>query len=104
MSSSSSKKKAKPQRSFRYKIYFTDNHIETHTLPAGKKTLTLEEAQQIVGGRIQLVRGLDKKMVLVVNEEGMLKQLPRNFEAGLLVSLKAQLYGNVIYCSNKLMN
>tara|TARA_R100000951_G_scaffold16512_1_gene12995 strand:+ start:10957 stop:11184 length:228 start_codon:yes stop_codon:yes gene_type:complete len=43
---------------------------------------TLEEAQEIVGGLVQLVFSPEHKdWQILVNEEGMLKKLPYNEEA-----------------------
>ncbi len=55
---------------------------------------SLAEAQQIVGGYIELLSADDK--TLVVNEEGRLKRLPINNKATALYSYKSYILGNVI--------
>jgi hypothetical protein len=62
-------------------LYKTDGTTEEHT-PDGKK-ITLAQAQGLVGGYVELVR-LGKKGVLLVDEEGLIKQLPINHQASKL--------------------
>lgn len=50
----------------------------------GRK-LTLKEAQELVGGYIEPVRMTDAKLCLIVNEEGLLRNLPLNIKATTLV-------------------
>lgn len=55
---------------------------ETEVSPEGG-TFTLDELQKFVGGYIELVP-LPEGMVLVVNEEGLLRSLPKNDTASFL--------------------
>lgn len=42
------------------------------------KKLTLEQMQEMVGGYIEIVPSLKEGHVLIVNEEGLLQNLPLN--------------------------
>lgn len=48
--------------------------------PANNKHFTLQELQEYVGGYIEVVY-LSKKLVMVINEEGKLNNLPINNKA-----------------------
>lgn len=69
--------------------------------PAGD-TFTLEELQEIVGGYIELA-WLPHGMVLVVNEEGKLKNLPVNVVATELYKADV-IVGDVLLCNEKLIS
>jgi hypothetical protein len=58
------------------------NGTETVVLPANGETFTLEELQNLVGGYIELTYTTDSRM-MIVNEEGKLKQSPVNLRATL---------------------
>jgi len=58
-----------------------------------KEKISLAEAQQIVGGYVELVRCPKGK--LLVDEEGLLKGLPLNVEASRLAG--QHIVGNAIY-------
>lgn len=53
----------------------------------------LKETQSIVEGYIQTVR-LPNNILMVVNEEGLIKELPLNFEIN-----ESPFFGNVYFCS-----
>ncbi len=54
-------------------------HVFTETAP------TLSEAQELVGGLVELVRSpTDPEIQILVNEEGLLRGLPFNEEASRL--------------------
>ena len=57
---------------------------------------SLEEAQQIVGGWIELVNVRGTNLTLVVDEEGRLKNKPSNYQASALAPMYPQLCGDVI--------
>lgn len=59
---------------------------------------TLEEAQQIVGGWIELLPIRGTRITLVLNEEGRLRGLPRNDKATLVYKTWGvdAYYGDVI--------
>lgn len=72
--------------------------------PAGKR-ITLEEMQKIVGGYIEMLHldGRSKK-VLVVNEEGKLKNLPINHKATLMAKsdwIQDIIVGDVIFADSE---
>jgi hypothetical protein len=58
-------------------------------------TFTLQELQDYVGGYIELVQ-LGNGTVMVVNEEGLIKNLPFNLEASKIASI--DIVGNVLVC------
>ena len=77
--------------------------------PADGKHYTLKEMQEAVGGLIEIVttRGLHElgDCIMVVNEEGKLKNLPRNTVATVLARLFPGDYiaGPAILCSTGLI-
>jgi len=71
-----------------------------------ERKITLEEAQELVGGYIEAVRMTDKKLSLIVNEEGMLFGLPVNRNATRLVHpniLHSGIRGNAIVVTRSSM-
>ena len=58
----------------------------------------LKEMQEIVGGYIEIV-SLDGGMIMVVNEEGLLKRLPPNVIASELAG--RVIVGSVLVCREK---
>jgi hypothetical protein len=71
---------------------------ETEICPESGEAFGLKELQKAVGGYIELVYlGNDK--ILVVNEEGLLENLPLNRKASTLA--RRPIVGNVVYCDNK---
>lgn len=59
------------------------NGTSTVVHPAGKKW-TLDELQKLVGGYIELMPGM-KRLRMLMNEDGKLQQLPKNYAATELV-------------------
>lgn len=70
---------------------------ETITFPH-KKCYELEELQKIVGGYIELVN-LPYDGVMVVNEEGLLYNLPYNLKASNYAN--RPIVGDVLVCKRK---
>lgn len=74
--------------------------------PEEDDKFTLAQMQELVGGFIEYVQ-LPNKMVMVVNEEGILRNLPVNvFATSLLLKtfgekLTQMIYGDVLICSRK---
>ena len=62
---------------------------------------SLENLQELVGGYIEYVP-LDSKRTLVVNEEGLLMNLPINNLATIMA--KRHIVGNVVVIDNKDLN
>lgn len=71
--------------------------------PKDNKKFTLEEAQSLVGGYVQVVR-LDRKNILLVNEDGKNLSLEYNEAATILLRKKYRcqdyIVGNVVLCRN----
>ena len=63
--------------------HIKSNDVVTEVTPQNGKSFSLQELQGFVGGYIELVR-LPGKQFMVVNEEGLLKDLPSNFGASLI--------------------
>lgn len=71
-----------------------------------KDPITLEELQFMVGGYIETVPTLNlpemngRRIIMVVNEEGKLKNLPRNSQATLVAAIRADDYivGRAVLC------
>jgi len=80
------------------------NGSEIFTSPKNKKTFTLEELQEIVGGLIELVECKDGKLI-VLNEEGKLIGLPPNDKATNLYKYGDQdtIMGNVLVADKHLI-
>jgi len=60
--------------------FYTDGRVENV-----KEKMTLEEMQDFVGGYIEEVPTLNKRLSLIINEEGLLNNLPYNYKATELV-------------------
>jgi hypothetical protein len=58
------------------KLYKTDGTID-EVQPANKTDWKLEELQKIVGGYIEVLT-LDKRLIMIINEEGKLSGLESN--------------------------
>lgn len=75
-----------------------------------KKELTLEKYQEWVGGKIETIPALPNKRIprlCVVNEEGFLKEMPRNSRAEDYVDERFKgfgLYGTVVIVNRKLFD
>jgi hypothetical protein len=83
-------------KQYKYSILYADGKQEDFT--CGKGELTLDKLQEIVGGYIEILDVKDGK-TLVVNEEGLFKNLSRNTKASSLYG--APLDGNVVYCDGQ---
>jgi hypothetical protein len=82
------------------RIIKADNTVTTVKPPKG--SFTLEELQAAVGGYIEVVRVPNSEnLILVVNEEGLLKKLPLNEQATLLA--QQPIVGDVVLCTLKEM-
>ncbi len=75
--------------------------------PADGKEFTLEETQKIVGGYVSVLQirgplkslGLEEKeLIMIVNEEGLMNNLPPN-ELATMIYRKEFLVGDVLLCT-----
>lgn len=81
------------------------NGVEQEIKPKNGRDFKLAELQSFVGGYIEIV-DLDKGMIMVVNEEGLLSGLPLNEKA---TSIAREVYpdsdmfivGDVLVCKDK---
>ena len=82
------------------KIYKSNGEV-TEVEPKNGKNFTLEELQEIVGGYFEPIY-LPKGMVLAVNEEGLLKNLPFNEKVSNM-TMKL-IVGDVLLCNKSQLN
>jgi hypothetical protein len=82
------------------KIYKSNGEV-TEVEPKNGKHFTLEELQEIVGGYFEPIY-LPKGMVLAVNEEGLLKNLPFNEKVSNM-TMKL-IVGDVLLCNKSQLN
>lgn len=68
-----------------------------HVSPKNGKTFSLEELQGFVSGYIEMV-AVSSDRVLIINEEGRLKNLPYNDAASRLVHRQHEIVGDVLFC------
>jgi hypothetical protein len=90
-------------KNFKSKI-LKSNGEQVEVAPKGKH-FSLAEMQEIVGGNIEMVF-LKNNMIMVVNEEGKLFNLPMNFMATLLMKEFSNdfVVGDVLITSRTLVN
>lgn len=85
------------------KLIFHDGTILSITPNKGNK-FTLEELQKYVGGYIQIIY-LQHNYIMIINEEGKLKSLPKNEEATKLANFHSDfddyIVGNVVICKSE---
>ena len=81
------------------KLFKVDGTVE-NVMPANGTDFTLEELQKMVGGLIQVVPVFRTKLI-VVDEEGRLKNYKHNVIASLLVAgqVKGDIVGDMLLCS-----
>lgn len=82
------------------KLLQTDGIVQ-EVQPKNGETFSLKELQEFVGGYIELVT-LPDDLVLVVNEEGLLHNLPYNGLAKLM--FQRDLVGNILVCPRTMLN
>lgn len=73
------------------------NGVISFTQPANGKHFSLKELQEAVEGYIEIVR-LENDLIMVVNEEGRLRNLPFNESASALA--KQSIVGRVLICKD----
>ena len=74
------------------KLYITDGTIKD-VQPKNGCSYSLEELQSFVGGYIEIVNYTDN-MIIVVNDEGAINDMPLNVNASKLSQML--LFGNVL--------
>ena len=83
-------------------ILKTDGTKVEITATRADGTLSLKQMQQAVGGYIQLVNTANPDVILVVNEEGKLRDLPINEQATRIYfaahGMSDVLVGDVLVC------
>lgn len=82
------------------KIY-KSNGEEVSVTPANGKTFTLKELQDIVHGYIEIIT-LSNPLIMVVNEEGIIEELPMNVKASQIAASYHRgsfIVGDVLVCN-----
>lgn len=74
----------------------TEGEVITALPNNGAKSFTLEELQAYVGGLAEFVRVQTKGVILIVNEEGMIHDLPINPIATIIA--QQPICGNALIC------
>jgi len=77
-----------------------ENGQVEETAPANGKNFNLRELQKIVKGMIEIVR-LGKGMIMVVNEEGLLKRMQPNSKASQMA--KQPIVGPAVFCDSRMV-
>lgn len=80
------------------KLYKADGSKAVEIQPANGSDFQLEELQEAVGGYIEIIN-LDNGMILVVDEEGLLKHKPMNLKASFLAG--CGIVGDAVYCKSE---
>lgn len=78
------------------------NGTEVHVTPADGAAFSLEELQGYVGGYIEIVPSRISGCELVVNEEGLLNELPFNSKASQLLRpdvFGGRVVGDAVFCT-----
>jgi hypothetical protein len=80
------------------KLFKVDGTVE-NVKPANGTNFSLEELQQLVGGLIQVVP-VFRNQIIVVDEEGRLKNYQHNLIASLLVmdEVNGDIVGDMVLC------
>lgn len=81
-------------------LYTTDGERRKVT-PSNGTDFSLEELQGFVGGYIEIIR-LGANKVMVINEEGKMRNLPLNIKATVTIQLHGRndvIVGNALVCS-----
>lgn len=71
-----------------FKKFYTDGRVEE-----GDWKMELEEMQKFVGGYVEMVPTTIPHRVLIVNEEGLLENLPNNPNASQIVNPRTHVIG-----------
>ena len=80
-------------------VHIQADGIQEHVLPRNGKDFTLKEAQAYVGGYVEVVDcGLG--MILLVDEDGMLKGLRRNRVASAMAG--TNVVGDALLCPSQM--
>ena len=91
-------------------VIFSDAKNGTGQLfPENGNELSLKQMQTAVGGNIEILTSLDGKMYLIFDEEGKLKDKPRNNTATYYAQKKFglvndYLVGDVILCHSEMIS
>jgi hypothetical protein len=89
-------------------IIYRANGTQETVAPKNKKNFSLQELQSFVGGYIEMVFlfAISDSLVMVVNEEGKLDELPINVRATEIIrqaGIQNTIAGDALVCSSKLI-
>lgn len=74
-----------------------------HVKPKNGTDFSLEEAQSVVGGYVEVIH-LSSTQLMIVNEEGLLRKLPYNKQASLIAYMARKanaIVGDVLVCDSE---
>lgn len=79
---------------------YKSNGEEVSVTPANGKNFTLKELQDIVHGYVEIIN-LSHPLIMVVNEEGIIEELPMNVKASQIAASYNRgsfIVGDVLVC------
>jgi len=81
-----------------YAVHIAADGIQEHARPKNGKDFTLKEAQAYVDGYVEVVHLDIPGMILLVNEDGLLKGLRRNRVASIMAG--TNIVGDALLCED----
>lgn len=84
---------------------YKSNGEEVLVTPANGKTFTLKELQDIVHGYIEIIT-LSNLLIMVINEEGIIEELPMNIKASQIAASYNRgsfIVGDVLVCPSSMV-
>lgn len=84
---------------------YKSNGEEVSVTPANGETFTLKELQDIVQGYIEIIT-LSNLLIMVINEEGIIKELPMNIKASQIAASYNRgsfIVGDVLVCPSSMV-
>jgi len=79
------------------KIFRANGNREDIEYEGPKETLTLEQVQKVVDGYVEVIKVPNSHNILIVDEEGKLKNKPINVTASKLA--QQEIVGDVVLCT-----
>lgn len=84
---------------------YKSNGEEVSVTPANGETFTLKELRDIVHGYIEIIT-LSNPLVMIVNEEGIIEELPMNVKASQIAASYHRgsfIVGDVLVCNSSMI-
>lgn len=77
----------------------TPESVFREVKPQNNEDFSLEEVQAIVGGYVEIVRLENPKLIMLVNEEGLIHGLSNNVHASVMA--QRLIVGTVLVCESR---